>query len=492
MAFIANIDIPTALLCIVTFLVLVWWLRGPKQTLPPGPWGWPLLGYLPNFAISIYRKGLPPAQLFNSLAQKHGSVFSMYLAGKLVIVLNDFKYIKEGLHNPSLSDRPRSHLNQKDEGEGFGGASGGPWKEQRRFTLTTLRSFGVGKRSFEANISEEVDALAKEISSLNGKPFDPCLWFSNAASNVICSVAFGKRFDYSDPSFKRLMKLLIESFQLVPGLSVFLPIAKYLPSMNTLARNRNIMREFLGNVVNDHKQDHVFNDPRDYIDVYLDEIEKRQTLNGNSAVNDKNLLKTIGNLLDAGTETTSTTLRWAVLYMMAFPEIQDRVHLELDSVVGRNRLPKLADKTELPFTCATLLEIQRIASIAPLGIAHSCGKDTTLGPYTIPKGSIVVPNLWAVHHDPDLWPNPDEFNPKRFLDEDEALQENDKLIPFAIGHRICPGEHLAKMELYIFFTHLLHQFTFKKPDDSPSLSLTGVTGLTHSPKPFLVKFVARD
>ncbi|XP_072028910.1 cytochrome P450 2U1-like [Amphiura filiformis] len=261
--------------------------------------------------------------------------------------------------------------------------------------------------------------------------------------------------------------------------------------MSEIIRKQNYVREFIVNIVKEHKQVHVYNDPRDYLDVYLDEIQQRQKLNHNSVINYKNLPRMAGHLFVAGTETTSSTLRWAVLYMMAFPEIQDRVHQELDSVVGRNRLPKLTDKTELPFTCATLLEVQRIASVAPLGVPHSCGEDTTLGSYTIPKGSIVVPNLWAIHHDPDLWPNPDEFNPERFLDENGTLQEKDELIPFAIGHRACLGKHIAKMELFIFFTHLLHQFTFRKPNDSPSLSLTGVFYVSHNPKPFLVEFVAR-
>ncbi|XP_072022819.1 cytochrome P450 2U1-like, partial [Amphiura filiformis] len=172
--------------------------------------------------------------------------------------------------------------------------------------------------------------------------------------------------------------------------------------------------------------------------------------------------------------------------------IQHRIHQEIDLVVGRNRLPRLADKTELAFTSATLLEVQRLASIAPLGVPHFCGEGTTIGPYTIPKGSIVLPNLWAIHHDPDLWVNPDEFNPERFLDEDGELQEKEELIPFSIGRRVCIGDNLAKMELYIFFTHLLHQFTFKKPDDSPPPSLQGDSGLSYSPKPFLVEFVVRD
>ncbi|XP_072021985.1 cytochrome P450 2C2-like, partial [Amphiura filiformis] len=141
--------------------------HGGYEVLPPGPWGWPFLGYLPNLAISAYRSGQPLDQLLNLLAKKYGPVFSLNLAGKSVIVLNNFKYVKEGLSNPSISDRPRIlDKVDADTGEGLAGASGEPWKEQRRLTLTTLRSFGVGKRSFEENISEEAECLAKEISNL--------------------------------------------------------------------------------------------------------------------------------------------------------------------------------------------------------------------------------------------------------------------------------------------------------------------------------------
>ncbi|XP_072043211.1 cytochrome P450 2U1-like [Amphiura filiformis] len=177
---------------------------------------------------------------------------------------------------------------------------------------------------------------------------------------------------------------------------------------------------------------------------------------------------------------------------MAFPKIQDRIHQELDAVVGRNRLPRLADEKDLPYTCATLLEAQRMGSVVAFGSPHVCGEDTTLGPYAIPKGTVVVANLWAIHYDPDLWPNPDEFNPERFLDEDGVLQKNEELIPFSTGLRMCPGEHLAKMELYIFFTHLLHQFTIKKPANTPPLSLKGLNYFAHRPGPFLAEFVTRD
>ncbi len=320
---------------------------------------------------------------------------------------------------------------------GLGQASGEPWKEQRRFTLTTLRSFGVGKRSFEENISEEVQYLTEEIISLKDTTFDPIRFFNNATSNVICSVVLGKRYDYSDPVFKQLMTIVHDNFQLVSsgGLNAMLPIAKYFnpSSVKNMVKNQRMVRKFLIQTINEHKEDRNSNGPRDYIDVYLDEIDHKKNLSRPSSVNEANLSATIENLFVAGTDTTATTLRWAVLYMAAFPEIQDRIHQELDSVTGKNRLPRLADKQELPFTCATLLEVQRIASVVPLGVPHMCGEDAQFGSYIIPKGAIIVANLWAIHHDPDSWPNPDEFKPERFLDTDGNVIEKEDLIPFSTG-----------------------------------------------------------
>ncbi len=320
----------------------------------------------------------------------------------------------------------------------MGGASGEPWKEQRRFTLTTLRSFGVGKKSFEEKISEEAKCLAEEFINLEDSAFDPGHFFNNASSNLICSVVLGKRYDYKDPTFKLVMTAVNDNFRLASsgGLNAFVPLAKYFrsSSLKKIVKNRFMVRSFLIETVNEHKKDHVRGDPRDYIDVYLDEIEQKKKSNPHSSVNENTLPATVANLFVAGTETTATTLRWAVLYMAAFPEIQYRIHQELDSVTGRNHLPRLTDKAELPFTCATLLEIQRIATIGPLGVPHMSAEDSTIGPYTIPKGAIIMPNIWAIHHDPDLWPNPDEFNPERFLDTDGNVKDREELIPFGTGN----------------------------------------------------------
>ena len=144
--------------------------------------------------------------------------------------------------------------------------------------------------------------------------------------------------------------------------------------------------------------------------------------------------KTHGDLFVAGTDTTATTLKWAILYLMLHPDIQRKIHEELDMVIGRERMPTLEDRKVLPYTEAVLLEIQRIATIVPLSVPHSTAYDTKLAGYDIPAGTFILSNLWAVHHDPKVWKDPEEFKPERFLNEDgTAVVQREELIPFSIG-----------------------------------------------------------
>ena len=223
-------------------------------------------------------------------------------------------------------------------------APGEGWKQQRRFALTTLRSFGVGKRSFESCIAEEAEFLIQEIIDLKDASFDPRSFFTNATSNIICSVVFGKRYGYSDSNFKYLLKLLDENVQLfgAGGAQLFFPTARYLqPSLyKKLTDNMSNLLQFITGVINQHKSSRDPDNPNDYIDVYLNEIETSQGSGSAEYFNNKNMMQIIIVLFGAGTETTATTLRWAVKYMMAYPEIQKRVQQEIDSVVGRNRFPR--------------------------------------------------------------------------------------------------------------------------------------------------------
>ncbi len=299
----------------------------------------------------------------------------------------------------------------------------------------TLRSFGVGKKAFEDNVSNEADYMLGEVARLREKAFDPTSLISNAISNVTCDVIFGQRFDYNDPTFKFLLDSMSQLLKLSGpgGLNIVLPILKYFQRslFKRVKQNIENTRGYVKTAIAEHQEGYDKENPRDYIDVYLNEMEENSNLK--SFINHDNLTQTIGDLFLAGTETTSTTMLWAILFMMAYPDVQKRVQEELDSVVGRNRQPKLGDKPALPFTCATLMEVQRIATILPLGVVHYSGDDTTIAGYNVPKGCLVVSNLWSIHHDPEVWDKPDEFNPERFLDKDGVVQERDELIPFSIG-----------------------------------------------------------
>ncbi|XP_023262290.1 cytochrome P450 2J2-like, partial [Seriola lalandi dorsalis] len=206
--------------------------------------------------------------------------------------------------------------------------------------------------------------------------------------------------------------------------------------------------------------------------------------------NTETLLVCTLDLIEAGTETAATTLRWALLYMIHYPEIQKKVQEEIDRVIGQSRHPTMADRPNLPYTEAVIHEVQRMGNIVPLGFPKMASKDATLGGYFIPKGTAVVTILASVLFDKNEWATPDNFNPEHFLDSEGQFRRRNAFLPFSAGKRVCLGEHLAKMELFLFFASLLQRFTFSPaPGEMPSLE--GVLGFTHSPEEFKMLAIPR-
>ena len=138
-------------------------------------------------------------------------------------------------------------------------------------------------------------------------------------------------------------------------------------------------------------------------------------------------------LFGAGTESTNTTLRWALLYLLHHPDVQLRVQREIDDVIGSSRMPSMKDKQSMPYTEAVLCEVQRMGDIVPLGAPHCATEDAWVRGYRIPRGTHVVTLLYAAHRDPQVWQDPDTFNPSRFLDYEGNISRDDRLIPFSMG-----------------------------------------------------------
>ncbi|KAK7888837.1 hypothetical protein WMY93_024397 [Mugilogobius chulae] len=138
-------------------------------------------------------------------------------------------------------------------------------------------------------------------------------------------------------------------------------------------------------------------------------------------------------LVEAGTETLATTMRWAFVTMMNYPQIQAKIQREIDNVIGQSRQPALSDRPSMPYTDAVIHEVQRFGNIVPHGFPKMASKDTTLGGYFIPKGTVTVSNLASVLFDKNEWETPDQFNPEHFLDAEGHFRKRDAFMPFSAG-----------------------------------------------------------
>ncbi|KAG2461216.1 CP2J2 protein, partial [Polypterus senegalus] len=265
--------------------------------------------------------------------------------------------------------------------------------------------------------------------------------------------------------------------------NAFPTVMKRLPGRhNDIFRNYKKVVAFLRQQIQTHRDNWEPSEPRDYMDSYFAEIIKDDP---EAQFDDENLCYCTLDLIIAGTETSSTTLRWALLYMMKHQQVQEKVHEEIDRVIGQARQPSMDDRPNMPYTDAVIHEVQRISNIVPLNLPRLTTKDTTLGGYFIPEGTQIIPNLTSVLFDKNEWETPDSFNPRHFLDASGAFVRKEAFMPFSAGQRICLGENLAKMELFLFFTSLLQKFTFHSPAGvEPSFGFQ--VGLTLSPLPFQI------
>ncbi|XP_071964192.1 cytochrome P450 2U1-like [Antedon mediterranea] len=429
-----------------------------------------------------------------TLAKKYGNVMRLKLGVFPVVVLSDYDSIKEAFvkSGDTFNDRPRMVMfDGISKGRGLIGAyHENGQKDQRRFALSVLRTFGMGKQTFEDKITEEIDVFVDHIkNNFTNVPFDPAHLTSTSVSNVTCSILFGRRFDYNDAVFLEMLRVMHRSIELSTNASAmnFFPVLKYFPrtAFAELWKNYLTFKAFQLDIFNEHLREYDPENPRDFVDIFRNEITKNKD-DITSSFDEDNMAFVTADLFVAGTETTATTLLWAMLYMCLYPEVQQKVQDELDQVVGAGNHPTKAHIQKLPYTEAVLLEIQRMGAIVPLGVPHAASFNTTFRGYDVEKGTIFIPNIFAVLRDPKIWENPEAFHPERFLDENNQVIRREELIPFCIGRRECLGQQLAKMELYLFFTNIMMNFNITRPENAPTPNLRGKIAATRVPHSFQI------
>ncbi|KAK7830648.1 hypothetical protein U0070_018373 [Myodes glareolus] len=478
----AALHLRTLLLAVVTFLFLADYFKSRRpKNYPPGPRRLPFIGNLLQLDME------KPHLAVQQLVKKYGNVISLDFGIMSSVIVSGLPLIKEAFTHleENFMSRPQFPM-QKDvfNKNGLIFSSGQTWKEQRRFALMTLRNFGLGKKSIEQRIQEEAQHLVGVIKEEEGQPFDPHFKINKAVSNIICSITFGERFEYHDSQFQELLRLMdkatsLTSSKMVRLYNIFPWIMKHLPgSHQTTLDTWRQLKSYVSDIVENHRRDWNPDEPRDFIDAFLTEMTKHPDKTTTS-FNEESLICSTLDLFFAGTETTSTTLRWALLYMTLYPEVQEKVQAEIDRVIGQEKQPSLTDRDSMPYTNAVVHEVQRMANIVPLNVPREVTVDTTLAGFYLPKGTMLHTNLTALHRDPKEWATPDIFNPEHFLENGE-FKKREFFLPFSMGKRACLGEQLARSELFIFFTALVQKFTFKPPANE-KLSLKSRFGITVSP-----------
>ncbi|XP_063965267.1 cytochrome P450 2U1-like [Lytechinus pictus] len=481
---------------------------GKRIRRPPGPWAWPVVGNLPSILL-----GGQPHQALARFAEKYGQIMSISLGpGPNVVVLTSLAVVKELLvkHADCTSDRripPLLGLAFSTKGSVIW-ENGDKWKCSRRTALSAFRRSTSTSSNFGATVRSSLQHLRSSLQRLDGHRCNPRSEITTAIAEIISSICFGHCVDVrSNPEVIEVIRAQHNLSSGLSGISLghIFPRLYHTPLYNKLRQDIDQYKRFMKEVVKDHKRNQVSNDGEngdgirknsfeDVTDRYLQQMQHGSIV----AVEEEDIWRVMFDLMGAGTETTSETLLWGILYLSLYPDVQKQIHSEIDEMTLKDSddVIHYDQRKSLPYTQAAILEVLRCACVAPLSLPRVTTRDLTVMGYSIPKGVEIWVNEWAINRDKNIWSDSNEFNPGRFLDDSGRIdpKRKESIIAFGEGRRMCLGRCLAEHMLFMFFTNLLRRFSFRLPEDGrtrPNVN-RGNFGLTYSPPLFDVIITPRD
>ncbi|XP_069839972.1 cytochrome P450 2W1-like [Dendropsophus ebraccatus] len=452
-------------LIMMTMKILISFSRRKIYNFPPGPTPLPIIGNLHILDINNRQDFT-----FMELAKKYGPMFTFHFGSTKAVVLVGYEANKEILTSAKYEFGNRGIFRIADDFQQNHGvflANGESWKILRRFMLSILRDLGMGKKSIECRIIEELQFLNAAIGSYNGRPFDKKMFYL-PAPNITYGIMFGRRFNYDNPTFQKIITIMDDIVVNIgsPAAKLYnaFPILKHFLKEPGLVLNRvNQLNEILKDLFKEAKEVKSEDSFRTFTEAFTQKDDREIVTDEEEKLfTEKNFLASAFDLFLGGTETTSTTIQWAMLLMMKYPHIQKKVQEEIENVIGLERPPSWDDQKVLPYCLAVVHEVQRFVNIFQY-LPHSTSTDVHFHDYFIPKGTTVIPLFSSIHYDETQWETPKEFNPNHFLDADGKFLKKDAFYPFSKGRRVCAGEGLARMELFLFIIGMLQKFTFTPP-----------------------------
>ncbi|XP_070566462.1 steroid 17-alpha-hydroxylase/17,20 lyase-like [Ptychodera flava] len=458
------------------------------RKLPPGPSSLPLVGNAFNLDLKYPHRSLA------ELSKKYGDIFSVKLGTDRVVILNSSEVIKEAYRGRDIASRPQIYsLDLLMGDKGFMAASQDheQWSIHTKLCMNAIRL--VNDTTMNGKIMEEIDYLVNQFNNKGKVAFDPKDDLMLASLNIICNLIYGQRYQKGDPELQNILHYSAEILKVISPLHPVnsMPWLRHFPNkwFDALFKAKNMRDRTLMKKYVEHVAKYEDGKINDMVDALLHASKKAVSEKDEDAINalsPEHIVINMWVMFFAGSDTVMNTLLWALLYMVTFPKVQAKVQDQIDQEVGREQPVTMDHQKQLPYLNATICEIQRYSSQAVLGVPHCAATDTQVRGYTIPKGTQVLANLWAVHHDKDCWKDPEEFRPERFLDDDgnmRNMSEFPHFMPFSTGRRVCLGRSIAKKEMFMVLGNLMQKFIFDSPvGEEPDLE--GETLISLVPKPF--------
>ena len=471
-----------------------------KRIPPPGPPGLPFVGMLPFLGKHLHLE-------LDQLTEQYGNIFQLHVGGRKLVVLSGLETIKEALVKQQDKFNARADFGVyklPPQCTMLELKSGAAWKKHHEIVTQVMHTFFSGKSDkLESWLLEESEDLANLFLKFDSKAFDPNLYLPLATLSFMQRLMFDEKGSLEDSpenadfvSTARILTAIppgtldVTKIEILPAIWRPLFILFRWKSLQNFRKAVDAMGGYVEKNVVQHQASFDPENLRDMADGLLQACnEQTDSDRQNFQLDLPNIaIGTLAQFTGAGTEFPRLLIHWSLLYMITYPEVQARIQAELDRVVGRDQKPNLSHRGKLPFTEACLNEIFRHASPTNLpAVTYGTTDDTTLGGYFIPKNTPVLINYYGLTRDRRYWPEPEQFNPDRFLDENGKLKNSllDKFYPFGVGSRRCLGEHLGRIQIFLLFTNLLHKCKFEQVPTA-QLSLEPQPGFFMGPQDYQV------
>nr|AYM55661.1 cytochrome p450 [Croton stellatopilosus] len=443
----------------------------------------PLIGNLHNLA------GAQPHHALTQLAKQYGPLMHLQLGEISAIVVSNPRMAQEIMktHDIIFADRPEILASKIIT---YGGQDiafsklGEYWKQMKRISLTEL----LGPKtvqSFASLRENEVEKLIHSIHLSKGKPVNFTEKIFNLTNVITCKAAFGDECKDQDV----VIALTKEATTIAGGFGIeeVFPSMEFLQLITGLKGKLEKLRDELGtvfgNIIDEHKKKMMNRngeelEKEDLVDVLL-KLQGSGRLQ--CPVTNNSLKAVVLDLFVAGTDTSSTTVEWAMSEMMKNPRILKKAQAEVREAFSGKKTIREEDVKQLKYLPLIIKETLRLHPPAPLLLPRESREACMIEGYEIPIKSKVIVNAWAIARDPEAWNEPDKFMPERFMESSVDFKGMDfEFVPFGAGRRICPGIAFGLANIELPLARILYHFDWKLPDGitSEEMDMTEAFGAT--------------